>query len=71
MDNWHRNRTLPPDDADFERDGDDRKERREQDVRLKEKLDDKLDKALEESFPGSDPISVTQPAQSIYDRHKR
>ena len=25
------------------------------------KLDDALDKGLEESFPGSDPVSVTQP----------
>jgi hypothetical protein len=25
-------------------------------------LDQKLDKALEESFPGSDPVSISQPA---------
>jgi hypothetical protein len=28
----------------------------------KRKLDQKLDKALEESFPGSDPVSISQPA---------
>jgi hypothetical protein len=27
----------------------------------KRDLDQKLDKALEESFPGSDPVSITQP----------
>ena len=30
----------------------------------KKKLDDDLEEGLEESFPGSDPVSVTQPAPS-------
>jgi hypothetical protein len=30
----------------------------------KKRLDQELNEALEESFPGSDPISVTQPAPS-------
>ncbi|MCO5130632.1 MAG: hypothetical protein M9932_08695 [Xanthobacteraceae bacterium] len=30
----------------------------------KEKLDEALDEGLKESFPGSDPVSVTQPAPS-------
>jgi hypothetical protein len=33
------------------------------------KLDKKLDEALEESFPGSDPVSVAQPAKSKQDKH--
>jgi hypothetical protein len=28
----------------------------------KRKTDQKLDKALEDSFPGSDPVSISQPA---------
>jgi hypothetical protein len=28
----------------------------------KRKIDEKLDNALEESFPGSDPVSISQPA---------
>jgi hypothetical protein len=36
----------------------------------KEALDDKLDLALEESFPGSDPISIIQPPQSPYEKSK-
>jgi hypothetical protein len=28
----------------------------------KEELDEELDRGLRESFPGSDPVSVTQPA---------
>jgi hypothetical protein len=30
----------------------------------KKKIDEELNEALEESFPGSDPISATQPAPS-------
>lgn len=35
----------------------------------KDKLDDALDEGLEESFPGSDPVSVTQPPPSRHDEH--
>lgn len=34
----------------------------------KKKLDDALEQGLEESFPGSDPVSVTQPAPSKHDQ---
>ena len=34
----------------------------------KKKLDDALDKGLEESFPGSDPVNVTQPPPSRHDQ---
>ena len=30
----------------------------------KKELDEELDRGLKESFPGSDPVSVTQPAPS-------
>ena len=32
--------------------------------KTKKQLDRELDEGLEESFPGSDPVSVTQPAPS-------
>jgi hypothetical protein len=35
----------------------------------KQKLDDALDEGLEETFPGSDPVNVTQPAPSKQDHH--
>lgn len=35
----------------------------------KEKLDDALHQGLKESFPGSDAVSVTQPAPSKPDKH--
>lgn len=35
----------------------------------KDKLDDALNQGLEESFPGSDPVNVTQPPPSKHDEH--
>jgi hypothetical protein len=35
----------------------------------KRKLDDALEEGLEETFPGSDPVNVTQPAPSKADHH--
>lgn len=37
----------------------------------KRRLDDALEEGLEETFPGSDPVSVTQPAPSKADRAAR
>jgi hypothetical protein len=36
----------------------------------KKALDDSLERGLEESFPGSDPVAATQPPHSLHDRHK-
>jgi hypothetical protein len=35
----------------------------------KRRLDDALEEGLEETFPGSDPVNVTQPPPSKGDRH--
>ena len=35
----------------------------------KQRLDDALEEALEETFPGSDPVNLTQPAHSRDDLH--
>jgi hypothetical protein len=35
----------------------------------KRQLDDALEEGLEESFPGSDPVSIVQPAHSKEDLH--
>lgn len=37
----------------------------------KKKLDDELEQGLEESFPGSDPVSVTQPSPSRHDEDSK
>ena len=34
----------------------------------KKKLDDALERGLEDSFPGSDPVNLTQPAPSKHDQ---
>ncbi len=34
-------------------------------------LDRKLDEGLQESFPGSDPVNLTQPAPSKHDKHAK
>lgn len=38
------------------------------DKRQKEKLDEALDHGLEETFPGSDPVNLTQPPHSVEDK---
>jgi hypothetical protein len=35
----------------------------------KRRLDEALEEGLEETFPGSDPVSVTQPPPSKADHH--
>ena len=35
----------------------------------KRRLEEALDEGLEETFPGSDPVSVTQPPPSKADNH--
>lgn len=35
----------------------------------KRQLDDALNEGLEETFPGSDPVNLTQPAHSKADNH--
>ena len=37
----------------------------------KRELDDALEEGLEETFPASDPVNVTQPAPSKADHHIR
>jgi hypothetical protein len=44
--------------------------RRERAEKRKQALDDQLDQGLEDSFPGSDPVAVTQPPPSARDKDK-
>jgi hypothetical protein len=37
----------------------------------KRRLDEALEEGLEETFPGSDPVNVTQPAPTPGDHHIR
>jgi hypothetical protein len=69
MDHYRHRASLPHDD-DFEDEADIRR-RREQEACHKKMLEDALDVGLEDSFPGSDPVSVTQPPPSPYDKSSR
>jgi hypothetical protein len=44
--------------------------RSEPSQKLRETLDDQLEQGLEESFPGSDPVAVTQPPHSPHDKYR-
>ncbi|WP_198029536.1 hypothetical protein [Bradyrhizobium sp. WSM3983] len=40
-----------------------------EEIKEKQDLDDALEEGLEETFPGSDPVNVIQPAPSRGDSH--
>ena len=65
-----RKRSRHPDDAQFERDGKDRGGKSRDAGQQNERLDEALERGLEDTFPGSDPVSVTQPPSSVYDRNE-
>ena len=69
MDEWNKNRSLQPDHAGVRRAAMDRDGKRRREEAKREKLDDALERGLEETFPASDPVSVTQPPHSVQDKH--
>jgi hypothetical protein len=48
----------------------DRAGKRERLLKTKKMLDETLEKGLEDTFPGSDPVAVTQPPHSPRDKHE-
>jgi hypothetical protein len=71
MDDLNRNRSLQPDHTAVEQDAKERSDkRRQRNEKRKAALDDQLDRGLEDTFPGSDPVAVTQPPHSSRDKHK-
>ncbi len=55
-------RSQPLDNRDSEQDTKEAGRDREWTERRKQRLDEKLDRGLEDTFPGSDPVAVTPPA---------
>jgi hypothetical protein len=55
---------------DFRADGRRPAGKRGQDAKGKKALDEQLDRGLEDTFPASDPVAVTQPPHSPHDRDK-
>ena len=71
MDEWSRTEALRADRGGIARDDKDpAARRRERLERRKEELDDTLDRGLEETFPGSDPVAITQPPPSAHDKRQ-
>jgi hypothetical protein len=70
MDEFDRSRPLQPDHAGFQRDGQNAESKPEREARQKARLEDALERGLEDSFPGSDPVSVTQPPHSVRDKRE-
>jgi hypothetical protein len=60
---------LQPDRGDDVRD-DANARRRELREKRKEELDDMLERGLEDTFPGSDPVAATQPPHSARDKRR-
>lgn len=50
---------------------DERKQKSEAEVKEKKRLDRALDEGLEETFPASDPVNLTQPPKSVPDKEKK
>jgi hypothetical protein len=69
MDAARRSRSPQPSDDSGWDERDRSGKRREQDSEHRKALDDALDRGLEETFPGSDPVSVTQPPHSLRDKY--
>jgi hypothetical protein len=45
-------------------------ERRQREAERRKSLEDALDRGLQDTFPGSDPVAVTQPPPSACDKNK-
>jgi hypothetical protein len=62
-------RTSGRDDWDFEDDRE-RSRRKRAEAERQKALDEALDSGLEDTFPGSDPVAVTQPPPSARDKNR-
>lgn len=77
MEQWskHADRPFAPDYRRDERDIANREleqqavKRRHREAQRRKALDDALDRGLEDTFPGSDPVAIVQPPPSARDKH--
>jgi hypothetical protein len=69
IDRWHSVSARFRHDDDFEDEIDER-DRRNREIERRKTLDEALDCGLEDSFPGSDPVAVTQPPPSARDKYR-
>ena len=69
IDRWHSGSAGSRRDEDFD-DEVDEHDRRIREIERRKSLDEALDAGLEDSFPGSDPVAVTQPSPSPWDKNR-
>jgi hypothetical protein len=69
MDELGKNRSLHA-DAKSRPGGLSRDDKQKRDEQRREHLDDALDVALEETFPGSDPVSIVQPPANVHEKNE-
>ncbi len=67
MDDPNRTRSAQPESGRNAKDADDKRER---EAKRRKKLDEALERGLEETFPASDPVAVTQPPHSARDKNE-
>jgi len=67
MEAWNGERSFQPGPGKLEREEGVPKRQREHDAACRQRLDDALDVALEDTFPASDAASITQPARCSHD----
>ncbi len=70
MDDTNRNRTPQPGPGQSARNVKDSDDKRERDARQHKRLEEALERGLEETFPGSDPVAITQPPHSARDKYE-
>ena len=70
MDEWNKNRSLRPDRTDWRTYRSRKREAPRAGAKRKQKLDEQLEQGLEDTFPGSDPVTVTQPPHSARDKRR-
>jgi hypothetical protein len=69
IDRWHGGSAGFRRDEDFDEEFDERA-RKQRETERRKTMDEALDCGLEDSFPGSDPVAVTQPPPSARDKHR-
>jgi hypothetical protein len=66
----HRPAPQSPNGEHRQPDNDRQGERRHRQAERRKSLEDALERGLEDTFPGSDPVAVTQPPPSACDKYK-
>ncbi len=67
MDDWQRQRGPQRQDDELRQE---RQARDEKEAKRRARLDESLERGLEDTFPGSDPVAVTQPPPSARDKNR-